>query len=184
MAEEKTQKLEREYIIPLRREWQKVVSFRRAGRAAKAIKQFIAKHMKVEDRNIDNVKLDMYLNNELWFRGRKKPPAKIKVKAVKEGNVVQVTFAETPKHVGFLKARHEKLNAKAPEKKKEEAKPEAKKEETKEIKEEKIEEKKVEVEKEKAVAILHEKEAEAAEKTLKHTSKVKPETFHRKAMKR
>ena len=79
MAETKTQtvkemqKLEREYIIPLRSEWRKVANYRRTGRAVKAIKKFIAKHMKVPDRDLDKVKLDMYLNNELWFRGRKKP---------------------------------------------------------------------------------------------------------------
>jgi large subunit ribosomal protein L31e len=182
MAEEKTQKIEREMTVPLRRFWLNVARFRRGGKAIKALKKFVAKHMKVPERDTDKVKIDMYLNNEILFRGRKNPPAKVKVKATKEGDIVKVTFVETPKHVVFLKAKHEKLHKKAAEKKPE--KKEEKKEETKEEKKEEVEEKKVEVEKEKAVAEQGVKEAKQESIAQKHTTQVKPETFHRKAMKR
>ena len=56
MPEQKSEKFEREYIIPLRREWQKVANYRRTGRAVKEIKKFIAKHMKVPDRDFSKVK--------------------------------------------------------------------------------------------------------------------------------
>lgn len=173
MAETK-QTLEREYIIPLRREWQKVANYRRAGRATKAIKKFIAKHMKVADRDVSKVKLDLYLNQEVWFKGSKKPPAKIKVKAIKEGEIVKVYLAEEPAHIKFLKSKSEKRHKSTDkpvvtpkEEKKEEKTPEQKKEE---------------VEKEKAVAEARAAEIKQDVKTQKHLSKVKGETHHRMAL--
>lgn len=179
MADKKPEKteLEREYVIPLRREWRKVANYRRAGRAAKAIKKFIARHMKVLDRDISKVKLDIYLNQELWFKGRRKPPAKIKVKARKEGDIVRVELVEMPQVLQFAKAKHEKRHAavKLPEKPKEvpeERKPE-----------EKTEEKKTEEsEKEKAVAETRAKEAKQDAKAQKHLTKVKGESHHRMAL--
>src|SRR3989338_11580624 len=95
-ADKKDEKimLEREYIIPLRREWLKVPRYKRASKAIKAIKQFLARHMKVEDRDVRKVKLDKFLNEEIWFRGIKKPPAKIKVKVRKYSDRVEVELAE------------------------------------------------------------------------------------------
>ena len=97
MAENKI--LEREYTIPLRKEFLKVPRYRRMQRAIKTIKQFIAKHMKIPDREVSKVKLDMYLNNELWFRGIKNPPTKIKVKATREKDLVKVDFIDIPDFV-------------------------------------------------------------------------------------
>ncbi len=176
MAE--TQILEREYIIPLRREWRKVANYRRAGRAAKFIKKFIARHMKVPDRDVSKVKIDTYLNNEIWFRGRKKPPAKIKVKATKEKDIVKVELAETPEYVRFLKLKHEKRH-------KQSGKPEIKSP-VKEIKEteEKSEKKEEEKEKEQAVAEARQLEAKQEAKTLKHLTKIKEPKIQRKALKK
>ena len=179
MAEKKHEikaELEREYVIPLRREWRKVANYRRAGRAAKAIKKFIARHMKVPDRDVEKVKLDIYLNQELWFKGRRKPPAKIKVKARKEGDIVKVELAEMHQAVKFAKAKHEKrhLAAKVPERPKDISA--EKKEEQSE------EKKKEESEKEKAVAESRAKDAKQQAKAQKHLSKVKGETHHRMAL--
>src|SRR3989344_4832699 len=113
MAETQIKTLTREYVIPLRRFWLNVPHYERTGKAIKVIKKFIAKHMKIAERDIDKVKLDIYLNNELWFKGRANPPAKVKVKATKEGEIVKVTFVEIPEHVKFLKARHEKIHKKS-----------------------------------------------------------------------
>ena len=77
--------LEREYVIPLRREFIKSPKFGRAKKAVKTIKIFLAKHMHVENRDIRKVRVNIYLNNEVWFRGIKHPPKSIKVKAVKRG---------------------------------------------------------------------------------------------------
>jgi len=179
MTETKTEtkKIEREYVIPLRKQFLKVPQYRRAGRAAKTIKQFIAKHMKVEDRNVDKVKMDPYINNEVWFRGKTNPPSKIKVKAIKEGDIVRVEFVEIPEHIKFLKAKHEKFH-------KEEGKKEEKKEEVKEVKEVKEEEKKAEQEKEKSVEKEQIKEAKKEKLAGKHVTKVKEAEIKRTSMNR
>ena len=177
MAEAKI--LQREYIIPLRRFWLNVPEYKRTGKAIKAIKKFIAKHMKVHDRNIENVKLDVYLNNEIWFRGRKKPPSKVKVKAIREGVIVKVGFSELPEYVSRLKAKHTKLH------KKSEIKPESPAEK-KEVKiEEKTEEQKTE-EKEKGKAVEEQniKQAEQAHKMQKHITKIKEPKIQRMALKK
>ncbi|MCX8159054.1 MAG: 60S ribosomal protein L31 [Candidatus Pacearchaeota archaeon] len=179
MAEEKKQeKIEREYIIPLRREWLKVQAYRRAARAAQTIKKFIAKHMKIADRDLKKVKLDIYLNNELFYRGIKNPPSKIKVKAIKENDIVRVELAEIPEILKFKKARHQKIH------KKEEKKKETKESE-KTIKEEKTEEKKKEeIEKEKSVEEKQIKDVKAKEKAEKHTTKTKEPQIVRRSMNR
>lgn len=189
MAEEKkkTITLEREYVIPLRREWLKLPEYRRAGRAAKAIKQFIAKHMKVSERDSDKVKLDIYLNSYIWSRGVRHPPARIKVRAKKEDDIVRVELVEIPQHLKFLKIKHEKMHKKA-EKKSEKAKEEEKlKVEGKETEEEKAqteEQKKDEVEKEKSVEEQMIKEAKKEKLADKHVSKGKEPEIHRTSMNR
>ena len=69
MSEEKV------YIIPLRREWLKQTRVKRAPRAIRAIRAFLERHVKAKE-----VKVDPALNEIIWQRGAKKPPAKIKVK--------------------------------------------------------------------------------------------------------
>ena len=156
--------MEREYIIPLRRAWRNVPQYERTGKAIKAIKIFVAKHMKVIDRDTDFVKLDVYFNNEIWFRGRANPPAKIKVKVKKDGELVHVSFAETPKYVENLKKSHAKFHkvADKPTESKEEKKEDSRTEE------QKVEEK----EKEKSVAEAGMKEAKLQAKADKHITKV------------
>ena len=157
-----TKVVENQYVIPLRREWMKVSRYKRTARSVKAIKEFIAKHMKIPDRDVSKVRLDIYLNNELWFRGCKKPFAKVKVRAKKDGDLVRVELVDVPEKVQFARARHDKLHKKAVEKKA--PKTEEKKEEKSE------EEKKVESEKVKSVEKAHEKIAEKAAKAQKHTT--------------
>jgi ribosomal protein L31E len=112
MAEENKVLFEREYVVPLRREWLRVPSYMRATRAVKALKKFIAKHMKVYDRDLRKIKVDIYLNNEIRFRGMKHPPAKIKVKASKTADgVVRVYLANVPKVVEYKIAREARLKS-------------------------------------------------------------------------
>jgi len=179
MAETKTEKkIEREYVIPLRRFWQNVPDYERSGKAIKTIKKFIAKHMKIYDRDLDKIKLDVHMNNEVWFRGRASPPSKIKVKAIKENGIVKVELAELPEFLKFHKARVEKRHQKA-EKKQEIAPAQAQTPETKTE-----EQKKDEKEKEKATADANTKLADQQAKVQKHTSKVKEESYHRVALKK
>lgn len=161
MAENVDNKLEREYTIPLRREWAKVPSYKRTAKSVKAIKEFIAKHMKVPNRNLDLVKIDSYLNNEVWYRGGSTPPANITVKATKIGDEVKVTFVNDPEHVKFARERHARRNVKI--ERKVTAPTVAKEEKTEE-------QKKEESEKEQSAAIANEKLAETKAKEQKHVA--------------
>lgn len=178
MADKTNEKLEREYVIPLRKEWRKVANYRRTGRAIKEIKKFIARHMKVPERNTENVKIDSYLNQEIWFRGKTKPPAKIKVRAVKEGDKVLVYLLEMPSELKFRKIKQDRLMLKLRPRAEESKKTEDKKK----IEEKTEEEKKEEVEKEKSVAEFKEKEIKKDAKAKKHTTKVKEPQYHRMAL--
>jgi large subunit ribosomal protein L31e len=115
MAETKTEKIEREYTIPLRREWDKVPRYKRANKAVKTIKEFLARHMKIYDRDLRKIKIDRYLNEEVWFRGIKKPPARIKVLVKRDGDIVRVELADYKDNLKFKKAREEKMEKKAEE---------------------------------------------------------------------
>lgn len=175
MAETK-QVSEREYIVPLRREWTKVPRYERAGKSVKAVKKFIARHMKVQERDLSKVKISAELNEELWFRGAKKAYSKIKVKARKEGENVIVELVAVPNEIKFRKAKQSKKHIKTDKKKIE--KVEEKTEQTEE-------EKTKEQEKEKSVEQLNEKVLEKQAKAQKHTvGKGKEVQIQRKALKK
>jgi len=163
-TEIKTETLEREYIIPLRKEWAKVPRYKRANKAIKAIKEFLVRHMKIRDRDLKKIKINSYLNEEIWFRGIKKPPIKIKVKAIKEGEIVKADLVNYPEKLKFKKLREEKRESKAKEIVEGKKKSPEKIKEQAEKTEEKIEEKK-EAEEKKAAVI------EAGEKMQKETAR-------------
>jgi large subunit ribosomal protein L31e len=177
MAEAKTDKIEREYIIPLRHRWRIVPRYQRTNKAVKTVKEFIARHMKIRDRDLNKVRVDRYLNETLWHRGIKNPPAKIKVLAVKEGDIVRVTAVEMPQNIRFKKLREEKITGtakKIAEKRKEEKKAE-------EAEAPKVEqgagEKKEEQEEKKAAVVEAGREMEkAAAKQMKHEQRQKQKT--------
>jgi len=100
--------LERVYIVPLKKGVLNVPRYRRAKKAVRVLKEFMVRHMGVRDRDLKKVKIDINLNNEIWFRGIKKPMNKIKVKAKKIGGIVYVELAEIPEYVGFKIAREVK----------------------------------------------------------------------------
>jgi len=172
--ETKTEKIEREYVIPLRKKCQHAVRYKKTPKAIKTIKEFLVRHMKIRDKDLKKVKLDKYLNEAVWFKGIKKPPIKIKVKAVKEGEIVKVELAEMPEKLKFKKLREEKRDKKAKEiiEKKKSMMEKAKESMQKPKEEVRTEEEKVE-EKEKKSAVVEagkKLEKEAAKKT-KHETK-------------
>ncbi len=150
---------ERIYTIPLRREFLKAPSYKRSKKAISAIRIFLSKHMKVEE-----VKIGKYLNLEIFKHGRKNPPSKIKVKAIKEKIKIK------DKDVEIVRA--ELIDAPV-EKIKEEPKKEVKKEEVK-IQETKQEIKVEEQEKEKKEVLEHAKLSKKERKTKSFTDKQKP----------
>ena len=85
--------LERVYKIPLRRETLKVPPFVKANKAAKAVRQFISKHMKS-----DNVSIGKHLNLKIWEHGARSPPHHVNVNAIKdEKGKVFVEIVGAPK---------------------------------------------------------------------------------------
>ncbi len=114
-------KIERTYTIPLRREWLKSPKHRRSKKAVKAVREFLAKHMKVE---LSEVKIGKNLNEDVWKHGIKNPPCRIKVNVIKEDS--GIVFAELIGH------KIEEMIAKEDKGKKKVKKPEAPKEEKKE----------------------------------------------------
>ena len=144
--------LERTYTIPLRKEWLKAARYKRAKKAITAIKVFLARHMKVAERDVNKIKIDPWLNRAVWLRGIKKPPHKITVKAIKdaEGNV-KVEFLGLPPKFSVqettLKKKISKAEAKIKEKVKEKVKKKEEEKEKKPEKEKTEEEKKEEKEK-------------------------------------
>lgn len=179
MAEKKKEDkiiLEREYTVPLRKKFINTPQYKRTPKAVKALKEFIAKHMRVEDRDTDLVKMDTNLNLEFWMGSIRRPPAKIKVKAKKyESGVVKVELAEIPQ---FLKWKIEK------EKKRMEAgkaaKPAEKKEEEK--KQETKEDKEIKEEKKESVKEAELVQAEKLHKEMKHTTTKEKPKVHRMAL--
>jgi large subunit ribosomal protein L31e len=182
MAEAKTDKIEREYIIPLRRRWKIVPRYQRTNKAVKTVKEFLARHMKIRDKDLNKIKLDRYLNEILWHRGIKNPPAKIKVLAVKEGEIVKVTALEMPQSIKFKKLREEKTETKAKEvaKKRKEEKAEKAEEAKPEI-QETAEKEKEEKEKKEAVIEAGKEIEKAAAQKEKHTTKTKSQKQEKNA---
>ncbi len=189
MAEKKsTEKIEREYTIPLREGSRPVPRYKKTPKAVKTIKEFLVRHMKIRDRDLKKIKIDMDLNEVLWKRGIKKHPHKIKVKVVKEGDIVRVYAIDVPDKQKFRKIREDKKYKEREEerekrksmmqKAKESIQGKGKeKKEVKEIKEDKdndgIEDKKEEIEKKESQEEKSQKEEKEEKKTIKKTTKVK-----------
>jgi len=184
MAEKDTKQLNKakEFVIPLREKCRSVPRYKKTNKAIKTVKEFLARHMKVRDRDLRKIKLETYLNEFLWGRGIKNPPHKVKVKAVKEGEIVRAELVDLPKKLERKKSKAEKLDkatAEAVAKKKAVAKP---KEESKQSEEKKEEEQ----EKKEAVVEAGAKMEKAAAKKIKHTAKgsEKAPAVQRKALSR
>lgn len=74
---------ERIYTIPLREAFKKARN-KRVPYAMKIIRSYLLTHMKA-----DEVKIGSKLNEEIWSRSVGKPPRRVRIKAVKEGNNVK-----------------------------------------------------------------------------------------------
>jgi large subunit ribosomal protein L31e len=111
--ETKTEKVEREYIIPLREKSRVVPRYKKTPKAIKTIKEFVARHMKVENRDLNKVKIDKDLNQFMWAKGIRKHPHKIKVKVTKEGENIRVELVDYPNNLKFKKLREEKRGQEA-----------------------------------------------------------------------
>ncbi len=166
--ETKTEQTEREYIIPLRVEWRKVPRYKRAAKAIKAIREFLVRHMKIYDKDLNKIKIDKYLNEFVWIRGIKKPPHKIKVKAIRNKENIKVELVDFPDKLKFKKLREEKKEKKAEESgKKKKTLTETKK------KEEETKAKKDESQKKASIAEETQKIEKSQAKEMKHLTRGK-----------
>jgi large subunit ribosomal protein L31e len=182
MVETKLNKIEKEYVIPLREKCRPVPTYKKTPKAVKSVKEFLVRHMQIRDRDLKKIKIDRFLNEQLWERGIKKPLHKVKVKAVKEGDIVRVYSMDLPAKINFKKIREEKRETEgkeALEKKKESQKSmvEKAKDQLKVSKEDKnndgVEDNVEEKEKQEAVEEAMEKEAKEEAKEEKHSTKPK-----------
>jgi len=65
---------------------------RRAKRAVKEVREFMARHMKSTE---DKVWIDLAVNEKIWERGIQNPPSKITLKAVKfDDGLVEVPLPD------------------------------------------------------------------------------------------
>ena len=128
-------KLERIYTIPLTKAYD-TIRMKRANRAVKIVRDFMIRHMKSPLVVISNT-----LNGYIWQYSREKPPRKVKVRAIKQDDVVRVYLSDEKVEVETQKTQVKKDEAKK-EAKKEEPKKETappKKEEASKVKPEKKE---------------------------------------------
>lgn len=95
------EELERVYTIPLT--VTKIVpKTKRAPRAIKEIREFVTRHMMEEDKTDTKDKeppkevwVDYKLNEFIWQRGIERPPAKVRVKAIRfEDGLIEVSLPE------------------------------------------------------------------------------------------
>ncbi|MBS7653771.1 50S ribosomal protein L31e [Candidatus Bathyarchaeota archaeon] len=82
---------ERIYTVPLSKAWIMPVT-KRAPRAVRILREFIRRHMKVENEDII---ISNEVNEKIWSRGIEKPPRKVRIKAAKDKDgLVTVRLAE------------------------------------------------------------------------------------------
>lgn len=144
-------KNERIYTIPLRKQFMKAPRTKRAKRAVKAIKDYVKKHMKVE-----TVLIGKSLNEKIWERGIQKPPPRVSVMCIKDGDKCRVDLLDMKKKVEKPKAKKKVVKPKA-----------------KTVAKKKAPVKKKTVAKKKAVKPKAKKKAAAKKKTIKIKLKTK-----------
>lgn len=124
MAEEKI------YTVPLGTTRKKSRQ-KRAPYAMKIVKNYLIRHTKVKE-----IKIGKHLNEEIWRRGIRKPPRRVRIKTVKDGDVLKAEligfeyeeFKTKPKkeRKGAKERLMERLGPKAMKKEEEEKRVEGK----------------------------------------------------------
>ncbi|MFH1306918.1 MAG: 50S ribosomal protein L31e [Candidatus Micrarchaeota archaeon] len=120
------------YIVNLSESYNEVRN-KRAGKAVKILRKYLAKHMKVDEKN---VVISAGVNSLVWRDSVQKPQRKIKIRCIREGEKATAWIIGEEENVKKEEER------KKEEEKKKEAPPEKKKEERKAEKPEKSEEEK------------------------------------------
>jgi large subunit ribosomal protein L31e len=90
MAEEKKAVSEQIYTIPLR-VVKEYPAWKRSNKAIKVIREYLSKHMKVDE---EKIKISAGVNETVWEHGIRNPPAQIRVKAVRSEDGVTAEVVE------------------------------------------------------------------------------------------
>ncbi|TXT56558.1 MAG: 50S ribosomal protein L31e [Candidatus Thorarchaeota archaeon] len=81
---------ERIYTVPLRKAYWTGTRLRRTNRAVRILREFVERHMKPEE-----LEIQPEVNERIWSRGIEKPPRRIRIRATKNSdNLVRVYLAE------------------------------------------------------------------------------------------
>ncbi|MDW0138684.1 MAG: 50S ribosomal protein L31e, partial [Nitrososphaeraceae archaeon] len=131
------------YTVNLAKAWD-TPKYRRTDRVINIIKEFTQRHMQT-----NKVKIDQDLNRDIWSRGKRNPPRKIRLRMIKEDDdtVVVSSYIEeksslSEESVEESEVQAEKVEEKVEEKAEVQAeKVEEKVEEKAEVQAEKVEEK-------------------------------------------
>lgn len=121
-------KLERLYTVPLGKAYD-YIRIKRARRTVKLLRAFLARHMKVTETA---VRISNQLNNLIWAHGIQKPPRKVKIRAIKDKDLVNAYLSDEkivekkPKETKKEEPKQEPKTEKKAEQKIEEKKPEDK----------------------------------------------------------
>lgn len=175
---------EREMVIPLRERVRVVPRYKKTNKAVKTVQEYVAKHMRVSERDTSKVKVDQTLNMFLWNRGIRNPPHKVKVLAKREGDLIRVTLVDVPKVLSARVNRRLKRETKGAvtEEKKTPAKKEVKESPAQQAQEKQLEES---LEKEGVAKPVAKKEAHIAEQTaIKEEPTTKKKTVKKKTVKK
>ena len=105
------------YVIPLRKEFQKAPRYKKTSKAVRAIKEFLQRHTKS-----DKIKIGKYLNQELWKNGPKNPPPKVKVRVTKEEDIIKAELIDAPEEKPKIEEKKKTIKKQKIEEPKEEPK--------------------------------------------------------------
>jgi large subunit ribosomal protein L31e len=88
---ENEESLTRVYTIRLGKAWG-TPQYRRTDRVLNMIKEFAKKHMKT-----DKIKIEQDLNRYIWRKGKTNPPRTVRVRMIREDDVVIVSSFTEPR---------------------------------------------------------------------------------------
>jgi|SRR5262249_14718921 large subunit ribosomal protein L31e len=99
---ENEENMTRVYTIRLGKAWN-TPQYKRTDRVLNIIKEFAKKNMKAE-----KVKIEQDLNRLLWIRGKANPPRSVRVRMIREDEIVTVSsFGEAKKKGGSIVEKEE-----------------------------------------------------------------------------
>ncbi|MDP9197037.1 MAG: 60S ribosomal protein L31 [Thermoproteota archaeon] len=101
---ENEENLTRVYTIRLGKAWG-TPQYKRTDRVLNMIREFAKKHMKT-----DKVKIEQDLNRYVWRRGKTNPPRTVRVRMIREDDVVIVSAFTEGRHAEEMKDKGSEIS--------------------------------------------------------------------------